>query len=340
MEAKSSFAPIISTMLSLFIVCFSFPHVLSNEFPSFFYRLQLPSATGPESLAFALKGEGPYTGVADGRILKYGGPNIGFVEFATTSPHRTKELCDGTNDQNLESICGRPLGLGFNEMTGELYIIDPYFGLLVVGAGGGLATQLATGVEGMPFAFLDALDVDPVSKIVYFTDAGAVFRLGNITQPGVPSDATGRLLKYDSRTRQVTVLLGGLSRPSGVEVSSDRSFVLVSENTANRILKYWLRGPKANTAEILISLPAPPNQISRNPGGDFWVPIRAVANQQPTSVIMPRGLKINRFGAVLANISFSAQYHNVSVSVALERNHALYTGSSFNVVDFVGVYRI
>ena len=91
---------------------------------------------------------------------------------------RTKELSDGTNAKNLESICGRPLGLGFNDMTGELYIVAPYFGLLVVGAGGGLATQLAPGVEGMPFAYLDALDVDPVSKIVYFTDAGAVFRLG------------------------------------------------------------------------------------------------------------------------------------------------------------------
>ncbi|KAI7986400.1 Protein STRICTOSIDINE SYNTHASE-LIKE 10 [Camellia lanceoleosa] len=115
------------------------------------------TATGLESLAFALKGEEPYTGVANGRILK------------------TKELCNGTNDHNLESICGRPLGLGFNDLTGELYIADPYFGLLVVGAGGGLATQLANGVEGMPFAFLDALDVDLVSKIVYFTDVGVVF---------------------------------------------------------------------------------------------------------------------------------------------------------------------
>ncbi|XP_028074502.1 protein STRICTOSIDINE SYNTHASE-LIKE 10-like isoform X1 [Camellia sinensis] len=183
MEAKSSFAPIISTMLSLFIVCVSFLHiVLSNEFPSFFYRLQLPSATGPESLAFALKGEGPYTGVADGRILKYGGPNIGFVEFATTSPHRTKELCDSTNDQNLESICGRPLGLGFNDMTSELYIVDPYFGLLVVGAGGGLATQLATGVEGsLPFLMLWMLTRYPKLSIlqilVLCSDLGSLFTM-------------------------------------------------------------------------------------------------------------------------------------------------------------------
>ncbi|GMQ11135.1 hypothetical protein CsSME_00053891 [Camellia sinensis var. sinensis] len=70
------------------------------------------------------------------------------------------------------------------------------------------------------------------------------------------------------------------------------------------------------------------------------MPIRTVANQKPASVIVPRGLKINQFGAVLANISLSAQYYNVSVSVMLEQYLALYTSSSFNAVNFVGVYRI
>lgn len=52
-------------------------------------RLFLPSPiTGPESLAFDSIGGGPYTGVSDGRILKYVGPNDGFVEFASTSPDR------------------------------------------------------------------------------------------------------------------------------------------------------------------------------------------------------------------------------------------------------------
>ncbi|KAF5934052.1 hypothetical protein HYC85_030223 [Camellia sinensis] len=275
-----------------------------------------------------------YVAVSDGRIL-WLNSKFGFTDFAYTAPTRTKQLCDGTTNPDLGPVCGKPYGLSFSR-RGNLYIADAYFGLLVVGRNGGLATQLATSAEGVPFRFLTAVDVDLLTGTVYFTD----FSTTNITQPGVPLDATGRFMKYDPRTRQVTVLLRGLSRPSGVAVSLDRSFVLVSENSANRILKYWLRGPRANTAEILISLPAAPNQIRRNPVGDFWVPIRAVANQQPTSVIMPIGLKINRFGAVLASISFSAQYYNVSVSVALERNHALYTGSSFNAVDFVGAYRI
>lgn len=52
-------------------------------------KLPLPPLTfGPDSLAFDARGEGPYTGVGDGRILKYQDSVVGFVEFATTSPFR------------------------------------------------------------------------------------------------------------------------------------------------------------------------------------------------------------------------------------------------------------
>lgn len=54
-------------------------------------RLQLPSPlTGPESLAFNGLGEGPFTGVSDGRIFKFIGAGVsaGFVEFAHSSPNR------------------------------------------------------------------------------------------------------------------------------------------------------------------------------------------------------------------------------------------------------------
>ena len=39
------------------------------------------------------------------------------------------------------------------------------------------------------------------------------------------SDATGRLLEYDPKTRGVTVLIRGLSAAAGTAVSRDCSFV-------------------------------------------------------------------------------------------------------------------
>lgn len=43
---------------------------------------------GPESVAFDLDGRGPYTGVGDGRILRYDGPELGWTTFAYTSNNR------------------------------------------------------------------------------------------------------------------------------------------------------------------------------------------------------------------------------------------------------------
>nr|XP_009761889.1 PREDICTED: strictosidine synthase-like [Nicotiana sylvestris] len=81
----------------LIVLIFSSSLAYSTQLPPLpFKKLQLPLQTvGPDSNAFDLKGNGPYTSVADGRVLKYQGPNIGFIDFATTSPLRTKEVCDG-----------------------------------------------------------------------------------------------------------------------------------------------------------------------------------------------------------------------------------------------------
>jgi hypothetical protein len=48
----------------------------------------LNGVSGPESLAFDPENKGPYTGTADGRILRWDGPNLGWSQFAYTSPNR------------------------------------------------------------------------------------------------------------------------------------------------------------------------------------------------------------------------------------------------------------
>ena len=53
-------------------------------------------------------------------------------------------------------------------------------------------------------------------------------------------DKTGRLLKYDPRSKEVMVLLRGLSFSNGVALSQDNDFVLVTETTAAKVTRYWL----------------------------------------------------------------------------------------------------
>ena len=51
--------------------------------------LSTPDFIGPESLAFDREGRGPYTGIADGRIMRWDGHDKGWTEFAHTSPNRS-----------------------------------------------------------------------------------------------------------------------------------------------------------------------------------------------------------------------------------------------------------
>lgn len=52
------------------------------------YQLTLQGVVGPESIAFDGAGEGPYTGVSDGRVVKWDRRTGQWTEFAMTLPHR------------------------------------------------------------------------------------------------------------------------------------------------------------------------------------------------------------------------------------------------------------
>lgn len=69
----------------------------------------------------------------------------------------------------MEKTCGRPLGLRFDKGSGNLYIADAYYGLMVVGSDGGLAKPLATEINGKPILFANDLDIHSNGSI-FFTD--------------------------------------------------------------------------------------------------------------------------------------------------------------------------
>ncbi|KAK1433659.1 hypothetical protein QVD17_10573 [Tagetes erecta] len=324
---------ILSSSMLLVFVTFLYMVVVSGQF-SKFSKLDLPpEALGPESAAFRglIITEGPFTTIRDGRILKWQGANVGFVDFAYTTPTRTKQFCDGTTDPEKGPICGRPLALSFRLTTGLLYIADAFHGLLVVGPNGGLATQLAGG-----FKFAAGLDVDLLTGNVYFIDASLTYDIRNTTQPGFKPDSTGRFLRYNPFTRQVSVLLSGLAGGGGPAVSKDGTFVLVPELTGRRISKYWLVGPKANRAEILLNTVGNPNKIKRAERiGEFWVAV-SVGSQPPAALITPKGLRISSNGDVLQTVSFATQFFNKTISLVQEHDGKLYVGS--RGTSFIGVY--
>lgn len=248
-------------------------NLLQNSEIKFFNQVQ-----GPESMAFDPLGRGPYTGVADGRILFWDGLN--WTDFAYTSNNR-KELCSpkpsALSYLKNEHICGRPLGLRFDKRTGELYIADAYFGLMKVGPEGGLATSLASEAEGVPLRFTNDLDLDDEGN-VYFTDSSTVYQRRNFLQLVFSADDTGRVLKYDPVTKQTTVLMRNIQFPNGVTLSKDKSYFVFCEGALGRLRKYWLKGEKAGTSEVFAILPGFPDNIRTNENGDFWVAVHCRRN--------------------------------------------------------------
>ncbi|OMO51605.1 Six-bladed beta-propeller, TolB-like protein [Corchorus capsularis] len=233
----------------------------------------LNQVQGPESIAFDPLGRGPYTGVADGRVIFWDGEN--WKDFAYTSSNRS-ELCNPKPSLLSylpnEHICGRPLGLRFDKKTGDLYIADAYLGLFKVGPEGGLATPLTTEAEGMPLRFTNDLDIDDEGN-VYFTDSSTVYQRRNFMQLVFSSEDSGRLLKYNPHTKETTVLMRNVQFPNGVSLSKDGSFLVFCEGCKGRLRKYWLKGEKAGTSEVFAILPGFPDNVRTNKDGEFWVAI-------------------------------------------------------------------
>lgn len=281
--------------------------------PRRYHRLPLgPNAFGPESVAFDCEGRGPYVGISDGRILRWENPQVGWTEFAVTSPYRTGR-CDGLNNSPMEQYCGRPLGLKFDSTTCELYIADSSFGLLRVGRHGGVAVPLTNSAEGVPFRFLNALDLDIEGGAVYFTDTSSYFNRWNFQRAMSTGDRSGRLMRYDLVTGSVTVLLRGLSFANGVALSRNKDFVLVTETMTSQVTRLWLTGPRAGVSEVFLHLYGHPDNINRNADGDFWI----AQNPYPP-------IKVDEYGRVLEVLSGD---EIVDSSDVIENRNTLWIGS-------------
>ncbi|CAL5081205.1 unnamed protein product [Urochloa decumbens] len=286
--------------------------------------------SGPESLAFDGRGGGPYSGVSDGRVLRWDGSLRGWTEFAYNSKHKSVAICAPEKKLVVpESVCGRPLGLQFHRQSGDLYVADAYLGLLRVPARGGLAEVVAAEAGGEPFNFLNGLDVDQKTGDVYFTDSSTTYQRSDYLLVVALGDETGRLLRYDPRARRVEVLRAGLSYPNGAAVGAGGDHVVVAHTALCELRRYWVRGPRAGKSETFAELPGYPDNVRADGRGGYWVALSkgvAIGGGSGTGVeVAPTvAVRVSPEGNVteaLDGFSF------VSVSEVAERGGALWVGS-------------
>ncbi|KAI4369198.1 hypothetical protein MLD38_017672 [Melastoma candidum] len=175
-------------------------------------------------------------------------------------------------------------------------------GLLGVSSSGGEATILVDSAGDLPIYYCNAVELGS-NGTVYFTDASQVYR--NTTLMIANKDATGRLLKYEPTTGQVSVLASGLAGPTGLTISSDGSYLLFNEMVSSTIIKYYLSGTSANTQETLTTSIYQPANIRRGQIGDyFYLP------QTPIPYVHYM-VKIDSTGNVLENTTIAGPYSKV-----------------------------
>ncbi|KAF0915579.1 hypothetical protein E2562_036762 [Oryza meyeriana var. granulata] len=311
---------------------------VKTSYTQFAFHLLLPDGvTGAESLAFDANNQGPYTGVSDGRVLKWGGSTVGWSTFAHHENYRKIPMCTTpvAPSEETESMCGRPLGLAFYRKTGDLYIADAYKGLMRVGPRGGEAEVLATEADGIPFNFVNGIDVDQATGDVYFTDSSTTYPRRFNSEIIMNADATARLLKYDMQTKRVTVLKAGLPYANGVAVSHDGKYIVVAHTVPCQAFRYWLKGSKAGQYELFADLPGYPDNIRRDANGGYWVAlnqekVRLDATSPPVKHLV--GVRLTGEGVEVEELTAAK---GVTLSEVTETGSKLWLGSV--ELDYVGL---
>ena len=123
----------------------------------------------------------------------------------------------------------------------NLIIADGYLGLLELNIKTLELTTLISaseGIQGTSFKFVNHLAVSS-KDIVYFTDSS--WKWGRKEWPllMLEGGGQGRVISYNLKTGESEVLLNGLFFANGVALSPDEDFLLVSETSAHRIVRYF-----------------------------------------------------------------------------------------------------
>uniref|UniRef100_A0A3P8TR53 Zgc:194209 n=1 Tax=Amphiprion percula TaxID=161767 RepID=A0A3P8TR53_AMPPE len=212
-----------------------------------------------------------YTGTVDGKLWR-----IGPDDSLTLITHMGQNLPECGSSTDYEPVCGRPHGVRLDR-HGQLIVADSYLGLHSVDPRTGEKTLLvanAEGADGVPFAFLNGLEICPETGIIYFTDSSSRWGRRHVKLEVIELNRLGRLLSYDPRTGSVKVLLDSLYMPNGIVLSPDQSFLLLAETSIGRVLRFWLKGPKAGTKEIILdNMIGYPDNIRLSDHGTFLVGI-------------------------------------------------------------------
>lgn len=202
-------------------------------------RLFENAIEGPTSLA--IYKDYIYAGTAGGGVFR-GNLRTG---NATRIAKIANEFCDKKPWD--PSVCGRPLGVRVDS-SGTLYFVDAYLGLHVIEfiENQVKLTRLLS-LEQVGGKYMGHLVIDEGAgasggNVVYVTIASSKRDLTQWTAMIIEPDTTGFVVKYDVDSGNYEIIWNNLWYPSSIEITDDKTGLLVAEFTSRRVLKHYIKG--------------------------------------------------------------------------------------------------
>ena len=127
--------------------------------------------------------------------------------------------------------------------------------------------------EGNPFLIPNGLDIASDGKI-YFSNTSEIsgYNIKYGRKVILEMQPLGGLYCYNPQTKKISTLIKGIYFGNGVVLAKDESYLLMTETSRYRVLRYWLKGDKAGQSETFLdNLPGFPNGISTRENGSYWL---------------------------------------------------------------------
>jgi sugar lactone lactonase YvrE len=172
-------------------------------------------------------------------------------------------------------------GLHFDK-KGNLIALSHKQGLISISPEKKVTELAKKDEQGRTFFIPNGLDIDSKENI-YFTNTSyeSPYSIKYGRKLILEMKPNGGLYQYNTTTKEIKTLMDGTYFGNGVVISKDEFFLLMVETTKYRILKYWLKGPKAGKTEIFIdNLHGFPNGISIREDGTFWLGFTTKRNDE------------------------------------------------------------
>ncbi|KAH9426973.1 hypothetical protein DERP_011642 [Dermatophagoides pteronyssinus] len=197
---------------------------------------------GPDSIAYDTKTGRLITGSNDGYLYR----------IDTDDDQNPRKLFKLIDDELMAKYQykrqSRPSGLRFDS-NGILFVCEPMFGIFKVE---NIFTEQpkielifdidkTSELDGSTSVFFDDLAVQEKSTgghIIYVSDVSRKFSFQYVMASILSSDSNGRILRYDTDTGKLDILMSNLFFPNGLEMLSDNSGFLLTETGNRTVWKY------------------------------------------------------------------------------------------------------